>query len=166
MFEIKNGQLIMYDVSEEYRNYLRKFDNRVSKKENRKFYGIMVSNNKVDYYIPFTSQVNKNTNAQVTVNIKQDDKIIAKLLINNMIPVNEKDVHIVDIKKEKFKDYYDAEIAYLRTDDVVNEIIYKVNNAFDIISKNKKVNSKKYNFFQKVCCDYPLLEEKCKEYNR
>ena len=35
--EIKNGQLKMYDISERYKNYLRKFDSRVSEKESRKF---------------------------------------------------------------------------------------------------------------------------------
>lgn len=60
MVEIKNGQLVMYDITEKYKDYLRKFDNRVSQKENRKFYGIIVTNNDMDYYIPFTSKINKN----------------------------------------------------------------------------------------------------------
>ena len=40
MFIIKDGQLKMYDISEKYKNYLRKFDSKVSQKEERKFYGI------------------------------------------------------------------------------------------------------------------------------
>lgn len=28
--KIKNGQLIMYDISNDYKDYLRKFDNKVS----------------------------------------------------------------------------------------------------------------------------------------
>jgi hypothetical protein len=31
--KIKNGKLAMYDISEEYKKYLRQFDTRVSKKE-------------------------------------------------------------------------------------------------------------------------------------
>jgi hypothetical protein len=74
MFKIKNENLKMYDVTEEYKDYLRKYDNRVSKKENRKFYGILVSKDNIDYYIPFTSKVNKNTSSKLTVNIKNGKK--------------------------------------------------------------------------------------------
>jgi len=164
MFKIKNGKLVMYDVDEKYRDYLRKYDKKISEKGSRKFYGILVSNNNMDYYIPFTSKKNKKTNDQVTVNIYQDGKIIAKLLINNMIPVKKNNVKKVNITREKFKEYFNEEISYLRNDIVINEILDKVNNAFDIVSKKRKVNIKKYNFFKSICCDYPLLEEKCKEY--
>lgn len=107
MFKIKNEKLMMYDISDNYRKYLSKYDSRVSKKGNRKFYGILVSNEKMDYYIPFTSKTNKNTSTKLTINIKDGSKeIIAKLLLNNMIPVNIKDAHIVDINNSKYKTYY------------------------------------------------------------
>ena len=37
MVVIKDGQLKMYDITEEYKNYLRKYDCRVSQKEKRKY---------------------------------------------------------------------------------------------------------------------------------
>jgi len=40
MFKIKNGKLVMYDVDEKYRDYLRKYDKKISEKGSRKFYGI------------------------------------------------------------------------------------------------------------------------------
>ena len=43
--EIKNGKLKMYDISEKYKTYLRKFDNKVSEKDSRKFYGILIIQN-------------------------------------------------------------------------------------------------------------------------
>lgn len=43
MFEIKNGKLMMYDINKEYKDYLRKYDPKVSLKESRKFYGLLYS---------------------------------------------------------------------------------------------------------------------------
>ena len=163
MITIKNGQLLMYDISNEYKDYLRKFDSRVSLKESRKFYGILVTSNDIDYYIPFTSKVNKKTNSKLTLTVKDSkNNVIAKLLINNMIPVNEKDSLVVDIEKEKFKTYFNSEIQYLRKKKVKNELIKKVENVFNILNDDKH---KDYIFFRKLCCDFNLLETKCKEWN-
>lgn len=113
--QIKNGKLIMYDISEDYKQYLRQYDNKVSEKESRKFYGILISKDNTDYYIPFTSKIEKKTNSKLTVTVKDTNNcVIAKLLLNNMIPVNEKDSFIVDVEKSKYKDYFNKEIAYLR----------------------------------------------------
>lgn len=161
MIKIKNGQLIMYDIDEKYKDYLRRFDNKVSKKENRKFYGILLTKNNVDYYVPFTSKIEKKTNSRLTVNIKDKNEIIAKLLLNNMIPVNIKNSRIVDINVSKYRDYYNKEISYLRSEKVKEEIIRKTNNIFEILSNTQNSN---YSFFKRICCDFSLLEEKCFEY--
>lgn len=103
MIKIKDGKLKMYDISNEYKKYLIQFDGKVSLKENRKFYGILIKKENKDYYIPFTSKIDKKTNPKLTVNIKNKNKIIAKLLLNNMIPVNIEDAYIVDIMDSKYK---------------------------------------------------------------
>lgn len=164
MFKIKNEKLMMYDISDNYRKYLSKYDSRVSKKENRKFYGILVSNEKMDYYIPFTSKTNKNTSTKLTINIKDGSKeIIAKLLLNNMIPVNIKDAHIVDINNSKYKTYYINEIRYLHNEKVIEELIRKLNYIFNVLENE---NHYDYDFFKEVCCNFKLLEEKCLEYTK
>ena len=43
MIKIKDNKLKMYDISNEYKKYLSKFDSKVSLKENRKFYGILIN---------------------------------------------------------------------------------------------------------------------------
>lgn len=161
MFEVKNGKLMMYDISNEYKDYLRKYDSKVSLKESRKFYGILVTKDDVDYYIPFTSKVDKKTSSKLTVNIKEKNEIIAKLLLNNMIPVNMENAKIVDIEKEIYKDYYNKEISYLRTVKAQSEILKKITNMYQVL-QNKE--SKDYEFFKKLCCDFKLLEEKCKKW--
>ena len=78
MFFIKNGKLMMYDIEKEYKDYLRKYDEKVSLKENRKFYGVLVSNGKVDYYVPLQVKLKK---GQVR-NLRLMLKIKIKLLQN------------------------------------------------------------------------------------
>lgn len=163
MFSIKNGQLIMYSVDEKYKNYLRSYDHRVSLKENRKFYGILVTNNNVDYYVPFTSKIDKKTNPKLTINIKEKNKIIAKLLLNNMIPVNESESTIVNIDAEKYKEYYNKEIIFLRKKSVQEEILKKISNMYEVL---KDEENRDYLFFKQLCCDFKQLEEKCIEYKR
>lgn len=162
--EIKNGQLIMYDISEEYKDYLRTFDSKVSEKENRKFYGILIVKDNIDYYIPFTSKVDKKTSSKLTINIKsKNDEIIAKLLLNNMIPVNEKDSRIVDVSNSKYKDYFNNEISYLRKENVIQELLKKAENIFSVLDNPNHID---YKFFKSLCCDFKLLEQKCIEYNK
>ncbi len=158
--EIKNGQLVVYDVDTKYRDYLRKFDSKVSEKENRRFYGILVTVNEVDYCIPFTCKVKKR-NSKLTINIKNKKKVIAQLLINNMIPVTEKVIEKVDVDNDKDREYLIDEIKYLKRKSVITEIIYKTENALKILNNPEHGD---YSFFRMLCCDFKLLEKKSKNY--
>ena len=40
--KIKNGHLLIYEVDSLYRKYLEQFESKVSQKEGRKFYGIII----------------------------------------------------------------------------------------------------------------------------
>lgn len=84
----------------------------------------------MNYYIPFTSKVHKKTNPKLTVNIKKKGRIIAKLLLNNMIPVNISDTYVANIENSKYKTYFMDEIRYLRSKKVEKQIIKKVDNIF------------------------------------
>ena len=162
MIKIKDNKLKMYDISNEYKKYLSKFDAKVSLKDNRKFYGILINKNGIDYYIPLTSKIHKKTNSKLTINIKNENKTIAKLLLNNMIPVNIKDAHVANINNLKYKTYYMSEIRYLRSKNIQKEIIKKVNNIFEVLENMKHSD---YLFFKELCCNFKLLEQKCIEYN-
>lgn len=102
------------------------------------------------------------TNSRLTVNIKdRKNNVIAKLLLNNMIPVVEEEAIKVEISKSVYKDYYNAEIEYLRNKKVQNELIKKIEIIFDVL--NNPIDSR-YDFFKRICCDFQLLEEKCLKY--
>ncbi len=160
--KIKNGHLMIYEVNSEYRKYLEKFESKVSQKEGRKFYGIIIKKDEHEYCIPFTSKVKKR-NSKLTINIKNKNKIIAQLLLNNMIPVTEEQTKLVEIEKEKYSDYLKSEIIYLTNKNVIEEIVIKTSNIFNVMKYKKHLD---YNFFKNICCDFEKLENVYKEYKK
>lgn len=158
--EIKNGHLKVYEVDSKYRKYLEQFESKVSQKDSRKFYGILIKKDKYEYCIPFTSKV-KRRNSKLTINIKNKGEIIAQLLLNNMIPITANSIKLVDIDKEKYSDYLKNEIIYLSNNIVVKEIVSKTKKIFEVM-ENK--NNYDYNFLKKLCCDFNKLEEIYLEY--
>lgn len=75
-----------------------------------------------------------------------------------MIPAVEEEAVKVEIGKSIYKNYYNAEIEYLRNRKVQNELIKII---FDVL--NNSIDSR-YGFFKRICCDFQLLEEKCLKY--
>ena len=158
--KIKNGHLMIYEVDVNYRKYLEQFEAKVSQKDSRKFYGIIIKKDEHEYCIPFTSKV-KQRNSKLTINIKNKGKVIAQLLLNNMIPVTEEQIKLVDIEKEKYSDYLKSEIVYLTNKKVIDEIITKVSNAFVVLENKKHID---YKFFKSICCNFNKLEKCYKKY--
>lgn len=161
---MKNNKLNFYEVNDEYVEYLSKFDKNVmyTKLENRKFkrkyIGILfeIENN---YYIsPLSSYKNKHKNMKDRLDfIKIGDKAVINL--NNMFPVNLKNINMVEIEKEQNEKYKQL----LR-----NEYSLCVP-KFKIIIKNAKALYEQVVIYKMEiknrCCDFKLLEEKCKEYS-
>lgn len=158
--KIKNGHLMIYEVDVNYRKYLEQFEAKVSQKDSRKFYGIIIKKGEYEYCIPFTSKV-KHRNSKLTINIKNKGKVIAQLLLNNMIPVTEEQIKLVEIEKEKYSDYLKSEIVYLTNKKVIDEIITKVSNVFVVLENKRHID---YNFFNSICCDFNKLEKIYKKY--
>ena len=155
--QIKNNQLMVYRVDKEYLNHLSKIDKNVRKKYERKYYGIIITNNGKDYCIPFTSKV-KNRNTKLTINIRENSKIIAQLTLNNMIPVHNSLVELVDINKEKDRDYLNREIIFLRKKEIKRSILEKATNLFYVLKEPKHPD---YKFFKSLCGNFEILEEEC-----
>ena len=160
--KIKNGHLMVYEVNSEYRKYLEQFETKVSQKEGRKFYGIIIKKDEHEYCIPFTSKV-KQRNSKLTINIKNKNVVIAQLLLNNMIPVSEEQTKLVEIEKEKYSDYLKSEIIYLTNKKVIEEIITKVSNIFNVMEDERHLD---YNFFKSICCNFEKLEKIYKDYKK
>ena len=77
---IKEGKFSVYEIDPMYLEYLSKYDKNVRKKSNRKYYGILITKEKTDYCIPFTSKVKKR-NPKLTINIKNKKENLDRLNI-------------------------------------------------------------------------------------
>ena len=108
---IKEGKFSVYEIDPMYLEYLSKYDKNVRKKSNRKYYGILITKEKTDYCIPFTSKVKKR-NPKLTINIKND----------------------------KSKYYLYRELYFLRKYDVIQEILNKAEKVLNVLNNKNNID--------------------------
>lgn len=164
-------KLRIVKVDSNYCDYLRNFDDKVpfnaGSKDLRPFIGILFTVNECEYFAPLSSPKPKHQNLKNTLDLfKINNGIYGVVNFNNMIPVTSNNYtefdlnkHISD-KNEKFR------IAL-----ITNQLRWLTLNKKEINSKSKLL----YNLYKQNklpenvknrCCNYPLLEEKCREYNK
>lgn len=162
---MKKEKLYFYEVSDEYIEYLSQFDKKMmyskveTRKFKRKYIGILLKINQVNYIAPLSSYKEKHNSMKEAIDfIKIQDKAVINL--NNMFPVSTNEISQVII--EEIKD--DGYKQLLRNE--YNDCIPK----FKKIIKNAKVlyeQVTKYNMpIRKRCCDFKKLELKCIEYKK
>lgn len=156
-------------VDSRYCDYLRKFDNKVvynyNQKELRPFIGILFSINHCEYFAPLSSPKKKHKMLKNTLDlIKIKDGKYGVINFNNMIPLTNNNY-------QEFKlDGKDKDINKNRVDLLKNQLRWLNSNKKDIFTKSKLlynlyINGKLPDNVKNRCCNYLLLEEKCKEYN-
>lgn len=163
-------KLDFYTIDENYCKYLHNFDSKVpdnsGKKTSRPFVGIVLSVNSIDYYAPLSSPKKKHMSMDNQIDfLKIDGGRLGAINFNNMIPVIADVVQKVDIE--------------ISTKDNTETIKYKnlLYNQKCWCDDNKKsifhYASRLHSLFisgtapariMARCCDFPLLEEKCREY--
>ena len=170
----------LYEITDEYINYLRNFDNRVydnkedKRKVMRKYLGIVLKINELNYYIPMSSPKKsdyKNHDIRKSVipiiriisNEEVDDIPVLKgtLRISNMIPVPDSELILYEPKNEKNKNYkilVEKELEFIGKNE---ELIKKYAN----ILYKQKINNYDVSYIKNVV-DFKLLEEKCIEYKK
>jgi protein AbiQ len=170
----------LYAVTDEYINYLRQFDNKVydnkedKRKVMRKYLGIVLTINEMNYYIPMSSpkksdykenEIRKSIVPIVRIvsNEEKDNIPVLKgtLRISNMIPVPNSELILYEPKKETNKDYkilVEKELVFIEKNE---EMIKK----YVKIIYNQKINNYDVSYIKNVI-DFKLLEEKCREYKK
>lgn len=159
----------LYEIDDKYIEYLRQFDKKVlspkteDRKHTRKYIGVIFNNKEYQYFIPLSSY-----KPEVYDDMYESPSLkkigdLAVLRINNMIPVIESVVHKINFSNEKdfkYRSLLQSEYRILknrereiRTD---SRIVY-------YYRTNEKNNNKG---LYKICCDFKLLEEKSKEYEK
>lgn len=164
-------KLRIIKIDPEYIEYLRKFDSKVQfnkielNKQNKPFVGVLFSINDRKYYVPISS-ANKKTklnkmykkyckSGREPIDIifitDKDRKMLSALNLNNMIPVADNSSINYDITKDK-----DADL-------LIKEYKYCMKNK-EKIRRRAMINLHTNKNLEKRCCNFKLLEQKCKEY--
>ena len=158
-------------VNSEYCDYLREFDNKVSynagSKDLRPFIGVLFMVGKCEYFAPLSSPKPKHKTLKNTLDlIKIADGEYGVINFNNMIPVTSNNYKEFDLNKSSEDKNEMRRIRLLR-----NQLRWLTSNKKIINSKSKllydlyKTNKLPKNVRER-CCNFPLLEDKCKEYNK
>ena len=154
----------------EYCNYLRKYDDKVpynaGTKKLRPFIGVLFMVENCEYFAPLSSPKNKHKNLKNTIDlIKIANGDFGVINFNNMVPVTNNNYIEFDLDKTSNNKAEMFRIELLR-----NQLRWLTTNKKDVNKKSKLLYSLyKANKLPKSvkdrCCNFPLLEEKCKEYN-
>ena len=158
-------------VDSKYCDYLRQYDNKVSynagTKDLRPFIGVLFMIDKCEYFAPLSSPKPKHSKLKNTLNlIKIENGNYGVVNFNNMIPVMDKNYVIFDLNKKTENRAENFRLELLR-----NQLRWLTANKKDVNTKSKLLyNLYKSNKLPKNvkdrCCNFPLLEEKCREYNK
>ena len=157
-------------VDSKYCDYLRQYDNKVSynagTKDLRPFIGVLFMIDKCEYFAPLSSPKPKHSKLKNTLDlIKIENGTYGVVNFNNMIPVMDKNYVIFDLNKKTENRAENYRLELLR-----NQLRWLTANKKDVNTKSKLLyNLYKSNKLPKNvkdrCCNFPLLEEKCRDYN-
>lgn len=172
------SKLKLYIVSDDYIEFLRKFDSKVmlNKEAERKYLGTVLSINEFNYFVPLSSpkdkdyiinngikEIRKDTITILRIileNANNKPELKGTLRFSNMIPVPDKELTYYDVNNESNVNYKIL---------VIKELLF-INQNTEKIIKNAKVlynqKVKNYSFRHlQFTLDFKLLEEKSLEYH-
>lgn len=163
--------LVLVRLNYNYCDYLRQFDNKVpynkDKKELRPFIGVLFEINNCKYFAPLSSPKPKHKTMKTTLDfLKIDNGNLGAINFNNMLPVMDNNIIKLDLDKECFTK---QEEKYTK---MLKEQLFWLNRNHDkLYGRSKKLYDKYISGtlnqnIAKRCCNFKLLEEKCKEYNK
>ena len=164
-------KLILVRLDTEYCNYLRQIDDKVpynyNEKELRPFVGVLFEVNSCNYFAPLSSPKPKHLKLKTKLDfLKIDGGKLGAINFNNMLPVSEKNIIKLDLDKECLTK---SEEKYTK---LLKEQLFWLNrNSEKLYGRSKKLYDKYISGkldlnIAKRCCNFTLLEEKCREYNK
>lgn len=157
-------------VNSNYCDYLRLFDNKVpynaGQKQLRPFVGVLFMVGKCEYFAPLSSPKPKHMSLKNTLDlVKIDNGVYGVVNFNNMIPVTSKNYIEFDLNKRTTDKKEMLRIELLR-----NQLRWLTLNRKEINKKSKLLyslykNNKLPKNVKDRCCNFPLLEEKCRNFS-
>lgn len=160
------AELSIFEIDSDYINYLSSFEphlfrnKKITQNFTRKYIGIVLRINGLDYFAPLSSFKPKHKRLSETTDfIKLDNYAVVNL--NNMFPAPMNlcaKVIIKNLQNEHYRNLVRTEYRIIKKK---QELIIK--NAQAVYSH--KVNSDGKSKLSKRCNDFTLLEQKCREWN-
>ena len=160
---MEQNRLKLYYISDEYVNYLRKYDDKVrfNKNHTRPYIGVVYTYNGNNYFAPLASPKPKHQKMnKLAVDIWLiDDGKLGIINFNNMLPspIEELTEAIPTVTDEKYKKLLENQISSINKDR--NLILSKIARFHKLYN-----NHYLYPNIIERCCNFKLLEQKCKEY--
>lgn len=164
-----------YTISDAYIVYLRSSDFKVpinkDEKNSRPYVGVLKKLNGFNYFVPLTSRNEKKVNGQVSIklfDVDNPENKIGVLLVNNMIPVPEKECKEIDIDgllkvDPKYGGLLNKQRIFLKEN--LSRVSKKIDSVYSSTTQPRSdISIEKQLFFKKICCDFLKLENKCQEY--
>lgn len=161
------NKLRLYRIEIDYIKYLYKYDSKVQYNPNREdnytarrpYLGIVLRVNNFDYFVALEHPRIQHQKMKKNFFIfKIHNGKYGILGFNNMIPVKKDQLIEFDINNEEEKYRQILISQYHFCNKHIGEIVQKANTTY-----LRRIEGKN-NFLKKVCCDFKLLEEKCKKY--
>ena len=162
-------KLSFYTVAKEYLRYLKKFENKIMDnegiKEKRPYLGVLFEIEGKKYIAPLTSPKPKHLKMKNSLDFfKIKEGKCGAINLNNMFPVIENVIQIKDVNLEKdikYKELLKEQLTWCNIEENKEKICIKAEKLYNEIL-NKKEESK----FWERCCNFSILEEKSKEYEK
>ena len=161
------SRLKLFRVDVDYIRYLYGFDKKVQYNEKesedytikRPYIGVIFKIEECNYFVPLESPKPQHIKLKSNVHIMKINAGKHGLIaFGNMIPINLSQLINFDIDKESapYKSLLQKQFIFCNkhSEDIKKHAVYTYNEV--VVKKSK--------FFKKVCCDFKLLEEKCKLY--
>lgn len=161
-------KLQLYYVSNRYLRYLKSYEEHVwenSDKENQRPYvGIILKINGYMYFAPLTSAKPKHLkwkDSLTSIRIEFKSELLAILCLNNMIPVPDGEVSLVDIESCLDKNYQNLlnkeAIGIRHKNDKIIRTAYNLYNELSRVDNTKSLIIR----IRSVCFNFKELERLC-----
>ena len=160
----------LYTIETTYIEYLKEFQSHVwENQENnrlRPYVGVVLNIGRHKYYAPLSSPKPKHRNMPDRIDfirLEHKGKLIAVINLNNIIPVADELVSLIDIKNlsdQRYKDLLNIEMIDIRRKQTV--ILKNANSIYNKVTKfgDEPKNAR----LRSLCYDFLLLEKKLQEY--
>ena len=155
-------RLKFYNIEDKYIEYLYQFDNKVpyNKNNKRPYIGIVLEINNITYFAPMFSPKPQHRKYKSNATYIKIGENLGIIRLNNMIPVCKENLRYIDFNKIQDKKYRNLLIQQNNFIQLHTEKIRDTaNKLYKFVTRDKK------EFFIKICCDFKLLENKCRLFN-